>query len=243
MAGTLKPAIPFRMVDRAGLFLVHIFTALGGAFALFTVFAVLRGDWSAAFAWLGAALIVDGIDGPMARQLKVVERLPSWDGSALDFIIDYTTYVFVPAVVLAGAFGFGPWLGQALAALVCIVGALYFADKRMKQPDRSFRGFPSAWNMLVFVLYATSLAPSAVLVIVLLFCVLTFLPLKFVHPVRVARWRPVTLTVFFVWALAAAVLIAVDFQSQPLATAVLIVTSLYLCGVGVVQQALPQRRD
>ena len=82
------------------------------------------------------------------------ERLPKWDGAALDFVIDYTTYVFVPAVIVAQALALPQPLGAFTGIVVAVTGALYFADTRMKQPDNSFRGFPAVWNMAVFVLYA-----------------------------------------------------------------------------------------
>lgn len=225
-------------LSKPALFSIHILTAVGAALALFSVFAALEGEWASAFAWIGAALIVDGIDGPLARQFRLREALPEWDGAALDFVIDYTTYVFVPAVMLAGAFDLGRVLGQGLAALVCIVGALYFADARMKQPNNAFRGFPSAWNMLIFVLFATSLPGWAVTLAILVFCVLTFVPVNFVHPVRVLRWRPFTLAAFILWSVAAAWLIATNFATAPVVTGMLVVVSIYLSTVGAVQQYL-----
>ena len=90
------------------------------------------------------------------------ERLPKWDGAALDFVIDYTTYVFVPAIIVARALELPPLLGAFCGIVVAVSGALYFADTRMKRPDNSFRGFPAVWNMPVFVLYAFSAAAASV---------------------------------------------------------------------------------
>ena len=136
------------------LFAIHLLTASGAAFSLLAVMASFSGDWTTTFVWLGLALLVDGIDGPIARRYRVRERLPKWDGAALDFVIDYTTYVFVPAIIVARGLELPPVLGAFCGIVVAVSGALYFADVRMKRPDNSFRGFPAVWNMPVFVLYA-----------------------------------------------------------------------------------------
>ncbi|WP_238858346.1 CDP-alcohol phosphatidyltransferase family protein [Faunimonas pinastri] len=223
------------------LFAIHLFTAVGAALALFSMVAALHHDWNATFAWLGIGLIVDGIDGPLARKARLRERLPKWDGAALDFVIDYTTYVFIPAVIVAEALGLPGLVGAGMGALITVTGALYFADTRMKQPDNSFRGFPAVWNMLVIVLYALMPPPAVTIAAVILFAVMTFVPVSFVHPVRVVRWRPLTLLVMAVWFVAAAWLIVTDFQSSHTLRLLLIVTSLYLAGVAAAQQVLRSR--
>ncbi len=171
------------------LFAIHLLTASGAAFALLAIMAIADRSWTEAFVWLGVALLVDGIDGPIARRYRVRERLPKWDGAALDFVIDYATYVFAPAIVIARALALPPLVGDACGMLVAVTGALYFADTRMKAPDNSFRGFPAVWNMAAFVLYAFLPPPPITVAIVVLFAALTFLPVNFVHPLRVVRWR------------------------------------------------------
>ena len=127
---------------RAAAFTVHVLTALGAGIALIAMLEAVREHWTSMFAWLGVAVIVDGIDGPLARRLKVVEVLPDWSGDTLDLVIDFLTYVFVPAYAIAAS-GLLPDLFVLPAGLLIIVtGALYFADKRMKTVDNYFRGFP-----------------------------------------------------------------------------------------------------
>src|SRR3954454_19660770 len=95
-------------VEQRSLFAIHLLTASGAAFSLLAVMAIAEGAWNRAFVWLGIALLVDGVDGPLARRPRVRERLPKWDGAALDFVIDYTTYVFAPAIIVAQALGLSP---------------------------------------------------------------------------------------------------------------------------------------
>ena len=223
------------------LYAVHLLTASGAALAVFAAIAVAGLDWRAAFIWLGLALIVDGIDGPLARRLRVRERLPDWDGGTLDFVIDYTTYVFVPAIILALGCGLSGFAAALAATLVAVSGAIYFADTRMKLDDNSFRGFPAGWNMIVFVLFVLAPHPAVVMAVTAALAALTFLPVKFFHPVRVERWRPLTLTVSALWFAVATWIVIANFDVSPVLQSVLLAASLYMFGVGAVQQIFQPR--
>ena len=174
-------------------FAVHVFTASGAALALLALMAAVSGRWQAMFLCLGAALIVDGVDGAMARRLKVAELLPRWSGDVLDLVVDFLTYVFVPAyAIVAGGLLPEPLAIPAGIAIV-ITGALYFADREMKTADNFFRGFPALWNLVAFYLFVFRPAPWLAAAAVAVLVVLTFAPFKFVHPVRVTRWRVVSI--------------------------------------------------
>ena len=131
---------------------VHLLTASGGALALFAAIAAALHAWQTAFLLLGIAFVVDGIDGPLARRVHVLDRLPAINGVILDLVVDYTTYVFVPAVILVESPLLSPPFGAIAAVVVAVVGALYFADTRMKTRESAFRGFPAVWNAVVYVL-------------------------------------------------------------------------------------------
>src|ERR1700759_1760861 len=88
---------------RAAAFCVHIFTALGAGVALLALLEAVNQRWAAMFAWLGVALVIDGLDGPMARRLDVVRLQPDWSGDVLDLVVDFCTYVFVPAYAIAAS--------------------------------------------------------------------------------------------------------------------------------------------
>ncbi len=218
------------------LFAIHLLTASGAAFALLAVSAIADRDWTYGFIWLAVAVIIDGIDGPLARRHRVRERLPKWDGAALDFVVDYVTYVFAPAIIVAHALDLPPLMGAFCGIVVAVSGALYFADTRMKRPDNSFRGFPAVWNMPIFVLYVFQPPHVVTLASVVALAVLTFLPIAFVHPLRVVRWRPLTLLAIAVWCLAGLWLLATDFSAPPPVRFVLLAASIYLFFVSAVQQ-------
>src|SRR6476646_3217952 len=78
-------------------------TASGAAFALLALIAAVRSDWQWMLIWLGVALIVDSIDGPLARRVGVTNVLPRWSGERLDLIVDFLTYVMIPAFALSEA--------------------------------------------------------------------------------------------------------------------------------------------
>jgi phosphatidylcholine synthase len=178
---------------RAAAFSVHILTASGALWGLLALMAAVRGDWTWMFWWLSLALVIDGIDGPLARRLKVEEQWPNWSGDNLDFVVDFVTYVFVPAYAI-GASGLLPEsVAVPLGGLVAVTGALYFADNRMKMADNCFRGFPVLWNAAAFYLFLLKPPPWIGAAGIILLLVLTFVPFPFIHPVRVARWRRFTL--------------------------------------------------
>src|SRR5262249_24147140 len=148
------------MFIRARAFAGHGFTAAGAALALAALVYAVRGRWGARCLCLGIALIVDGVDGTIARWLKVGEVLPRWSGDVLDLVVDFVTYVFVPAYAIAA----GGLLPQALALpagiVIVVTGALYFADREMKTTDNFFRGFPALWNAAAFSLFLLQPTPS-----------------------------------------------------------------------------------
>jgi phosphatidylcholine synthase len=193
--------------------LVHLFTALGAVCALLATHAVISGAWEAAFAWLGVALFIDGIDGTLARKAKVHLWLPRFSGERLDLIIDYLTYVFIPALALvqAGCLR-GPW-GLTLAALILLSSLFHFSDTESKADDQSFIGFPAIWNLVAFYVFAFRMSETAAALVVLTFVLLTFVPLKWAHPMRTARLRPLTITATAVWGAAAIATLVTGFPA------------------------------
>src|ERR1700722_6043853 len=88
---------------RVPAFSVHVFTAFGAGIGLIAMLEAVREHWAAMFAWLGVALVVDALDGPLARRLDVVRVLPNWSGDVLDLVVDFVTYVFVPAYAITAS--------------------------------------------------------------------------------------------------------------------------------------------
>jgi phosphatidylcholine synthase len=194
-----------------GAFLIHILTASGGAVGLIAALEAVHHRWIAMFGWLGLALFIDGIDGPLARRFRVRELLPNWSGDALDFVVDFITYVFVPALVIAESDLVWKPVAVLLAAAVVTSSALYFADSRMKTADNYFRGFPALWNAAILTLFVMQWPPMVASIVIVAFVVLTFVPIRVLHPVRVVRARMFNIGVTLMWAALAVWAILADF--------------------------------
>jgi phosphatidylcholine synthase len=197
---------------RAAAFSVHILTALGAGIALIALLEAVREHWAAMFAWLGAALVVDALDGPIARRLDVARVQPNWSGEVLDLVVDFVTYVFVPAYAITASGLLLPPTAALLGVGIAMSGALYFADRRMKSADNHFRGFPGLWNVAAFYLFLLHLPPAISSLGIVVLIVSTFLPFQVVHPVRVARLRWLTLSLMVVWAVLGIATLANDFD-------------------------------
>jgi phosphatidylcholine synthase len=199
---------------RAAAFSVHILTALGAGVALLALLEAVREHWAAMFWWLGVALIIDGIDGPLARRFDVVRVQPNWSGDVLDLVVDFTTYVFVPAYAIAASGLLPPLIASLLGFAVAVTGALYFADRRMKSADNHFRGFPGLWNFAAFYLFVLQPPPLLGGLGIALLVVLTFVPFHVIHPVRVVRLRWLTLALMALWTILAAYALVRDFDVE-----------------------------
>ncbi|MEL7088901.1 MAG: CDP-alcohol phosphatidyltransferase family protein [Planctomycetota bacterium] len=229
------------MTNRLRALSVHLLTATGAVFAMLAMLAAVNAKWDIMFMWLVVAFAVDGVDGPLARKYDVKTNAPEFDGVLLDLIIDYLTYVFIPAFALFSSGLMDGWTGWAAIIVITFASAMYFADTRMKTRDNSFSGFPGCWNMVVLVIFALEPNFWVSLGLVTVLAVAMFLPLKFVHPVRTERWRAVTLPMALAWTGFAAWAAWVDFHPESLAHWGLVITSLYLVSAGIAQQLLPQR--
>ena len=199
-------------LPRAVIFSVHIFTAFGAGAALLALLEAVREHWAAMFGWLGMALVIDAVDGPIARRLDVVRALPNWSGEVLDLVVDFVTYVFVPAYAITASGLLLPFFAPLLGIGIVVSGALYFADRRMKAPDNTFRGFPALWNAAAFYLFLLHWPPALSTLGIALLIALTFAPFHTLHPVRVMRLRGLTMSLIALWALLAIFTLANDFQ-------------------------------
>jgi phosphatidylcholine synthase len=223
---------------RAAAFCVHIFTALGAGVALLALLEAVREHWAAMFAWLGLALVIDALDGPIARRLDVARVQPDWSGDVLDLVVDFVTYVFVPAYAVAASGLLLPFMSPLLGAAIVVTSALYFADRRMKASDNHFRGFPALWNAAAFYLFLLHPSPALASFGVAGLIVLTFVPLHVIHPVRVARLRGLTLALIAIWGVLAIFTLTRNFDVTAPVSVGLCAIALYVVGADAVIRLL-----
>jgi phosphatidylcholine synthase len=224
---------------QARAFSVHLLTASGSFLAFVSLVAASEQRWTAMFWWLGLALFVDGIDGPIARKLQVKEILPTWSGELLDNIIDYVTYVLIPAFALYQRGFMGERLSFLSAAIIVISSAIYYADTGMKTKENFFKGFPVVWNMIVFTLFVIEPGQWVSFAVVVIAGILTFVPVNFLHPVRVVRLREVNLVVFFAWCAFSAAALYQTMDAPQFVKIGIAVTSIYLFVIGGIMQLFP----
>src|SRR6516162_8942031 len=215
---------------RAAAFSVHIFTALVAGVALIALLEAVREHWAAMFWWLGVALVIDAVDGPVARRLDVMRLQPNWSGDVLDLVVDFVTYVFVPAYAITASGLLLPIAAPLLGVGIAVSGALYFSDRRMKSADNHFRGFPGLWNIAAFYLFLLRLPPVWSSLAVAMLIVLTFVPFHVLHPVRVVRLRWLTLSLIGAWTALAMVALINDFQAGIAVTLALCAIAVYVVG-------------
>jgi phosphatidylcholine synthase len=220
-------------------FSVHVFTACGAACALLALMAAVRADWPIMFVWLGVALIIDGIDGSLARRFRVAEVLPRWSGDVLDLVVDILTYVFVPAYAIAASGLLPPSVATVLGVVVAVTGALYFADRQMKTSDYYFRGFPALWNVAAFYLFLVKPTPWLGALMVAALAALTFVPFHVIHPVRIQHLRAFTVAALVIWALLAILAVIDDLAPGVWTVTALCGLAIYFVGIGFLRRHHP----
>jgi len=206
---------------------IHVLTASGALFGLLAIKAASEQRYELVFFWLGIALLVDAVDGPLARKIKIADTLPRFSGERLDIIVDYINYVAVPAYLILTA-SIVPGHLEIVAVVLVTASALYhFSDTESKTSDGYFVGFPATWNVIVFYIFALAIPPVMAFLAVVLFSFLTFIPIKWMHMIRVARMRYVTLTLLAVTALALLYTLYYGFPAQPWAKVLFIASGVY----------------
>ncbi len=213
---------------------VHAFTASGVLCALFATLAMTQGAYPTAFAWLGVALVIDGIDGTFARMVHVSRRLPRFSGERLDNVVDYVTYVFVPTLALLHARILDGAFGVALAGCILMSSLFHFSDNASKTEDHCFVGFPAIWNIVAFYLFAFQLPVWASALVVLVCSGLTFVPMRWLHPMRVERHIGLNIAGCVLWLTAAASTFWTGFPAAFWAQAILLAVGAYSIALTVI---------
>ena len=222
------------MLNKAPSYLVHIFTALGVVFGFLALLATVDGKIPEAFLWLAAALFVDGVDGTLARAVNVNQNTPEIDGAILDNIIDYLNYVVVPVFIFY-SLGMAPEPYLLLSCVaILLVSCFTFTNTNIKTDDFYFSGFPAIWNIVVLYFYILESSEFTNFIFVILFCVLTFIPFKYVHPFRVVEFRKITLMMTLIWMITTTILLFdIPFSDSMFTSANLVIwllTNIYFAG-------------
>jgi phosphatidylcholine synthase len=219
--------------------LVHLYTASGFVLAFLAAQAAIDHDFRTAFFYLAGQMFVDATDGVLARAARVSERLPWFSGSKLDDLVDYLTYVFVPALIVWRALlVIDPWTSIVPSAMLLSSG-YGFSNASAKTSDHFFTGFPSYWNIVVFYLYVARLSPALNAAILIALAMLVFVPIRYVYPSRTVAWRLPTLILGTIWG---TLMIGLLQQAPDVSRGLLLVSLAFPVYYVVLSLALESRR-
>ncbi len=217
---------------------MHLFTVSGVVFSFLALIASIEQNLPLVFFYLALALFVDGIDGSLARKVDVKEHTPNINGEILDNIIDYLNYVFVPAFIIY-------WLGLVpsgmeliLSVFILIVSCYTFANNNIKTSDFYFSGFPALWNVVIIYFYILETEPFTNLLIICTLSILTFIPIKYLHPFRVKHLRRLSLFVLLIWMLTTIIIVYFDYLNKTLLDVTFlfwIIANLYFIALTVIR--------
>lgn len=186
---------------------IHSLTASGVVLGFLSILAIFDGQWQAAMIFMGIATVIDGFDGSLSRLVQVKRVLPGFDGALLDNIVDFQTYVIVPALFIYQA----PLVPQtwllAAPAFILLASSYQFAQADAKTDDHYFKGFPSYWNVLVIYFVLLQTPPLFNLAVLLACGVMVFVPIKYLYPSRMEGNRGVTVLFTVIWVAVMGVLI------------------------------------
>jgi len=180
------------MSKRAG-YALHVMTASGAVAGLLALQAIIDGNIRGALIWLVVCQVLDGLDGPIARQIDVVIHAPRVDGYVLDLIVDYLTCVVVPVALLVRLQILPHEFQTLIAGLILLLSALWFARTDIETDDHWFNGFPAVWNLAVPTYLVLDLKPNTVAIVTLILCFSQLTMIKFPHIIRVQAFRYITL--------------------------------------------------
>jgi phosphatidylcholine synthase len=179
---------------------VHLLTASAAPAGVLAILASARGDYATSFLWMAYTIFSDAIDGTLARAVEVKRVLPWFDGTRLDDLVDYVTYVIVPAFLVLHA-GLLPANVAVPVVLMPVVASCYgFCRTDAKTADHFFTGFPSYWNIVAFYLYALGWPPGLNALVLVTLAILVFVPIRYIYPSRTTTLRPLTVGLGIVWA-------------------------------------------
>ncbi len=189
---------------------VHAFTMTGVIWAGLATLDLINGNLVRMWMWLVIALVVDGIDGTMARKAEVTKWVPNFDGAVLDNIVDYLTWTFIPAVFIYLHIPLGaPWIGVCMFGLIVLSSMFCYCNTALKTHDYYFMGFPAAWNVVAVILWVIGSNSAFNIAIIIILAVLTLAPITFVHPFRVGTLMPYNILATAIWVVATVWLVLV----------------------------------
>lgn len=207
--------------------LVHAFTASGLLAGFMAILAINEEEWRLATIWLIVAFFIDGVDGTFARMLDIKKTLPNVSGKMIDTVVDFVNYAVVPAYFLFMYEAFSDNLKYPAIALILIVSAIYYGKEGMIYKEMYFIGFPVLWNLIAFyIVFVINAGETVNFLVILIFAILHFIPLKFSYPSRKSRFQKIDLFIGIIFFLTMILTVYLYPEKNLLLT-----LNAYFCGI------------
>ena len=236
----------FSWTTKLGAWFVFLLTASGNLLGLFMLQAIYIDRLDIVFWLIALNIFIDGVDGTLARRLRVKEVLPQIDGALLDNMADFLTYVIVPAfLLLQHPYLLPPGWAIVSACVIVLASAYQFTQTTAKTDDHFFQGFPSYWNIVVFYFVVWQTSPWINLAFVIGFVILIFVPVKYIYPTRLKHISPyawvkrATFMATLGWCFASMALLFIYPEPAPLLTAYIIAYLVYYNGFSLYRTLRP----
>lgn len=214
---TASTAAAFSQRQHVIAWAVHAFTLTGLVWATLAVVALLEGRPHWMWLWLGIALVVDGVDGNMARKHRIKEVVPWFNGAVVDNIVDYLTWTAIPTAFMVMYLPLGPRSLEIVLAILVLVSSMFcYANEAAKSGDYYFVGFPAAWNIVAVLLWVWNAPMAVCIAAIVIFSAMTLVPLHYTHPFRVERGKITNIAATFIWILSTGMLIASETTAASL---------------------------
>ena len=185
--------------EKIAAWAVHRVTGSGAVIGFLALISIFNDDASGAFLRLGLALFIDWIDGTLARKVDVAKQTPNIDGTIVDSVVDYLNYTIIPSLMIYWFEMVPEGFQLIVPAAIFLVSIYTFANVNMITEDYYFRGFPSVWNIAVLYFFILGTHLYINVIVIFICIILTFIPIKFVHPLRVKELRNLTIFFTIIW--------------------------------------------
>ena len=233
----IKPDVFYRQEKYVGI-LIHLLTGFGIIAGFFALIAVMNSNQKEAFLWLGLAFLIDSVDGTLARKFNVKKNLPNIDGKMLDSIIDFFNYVIIPSIMIYW-FRYVPDQFAILIPVILIFISIYsYVNLNILTNDNYYNGFPAIWNVIVLYFYIFGTSQNFNLIFLILLILLKFSPLKCIHPLRVRKFKSLSIFFAIFWFITSIMLILIkDLSINPVYEVFLmflwVVSNIYFVSVSI----------
>lgn len=167
--------------------MVHLLTASGLIIGMAAAVTINAGQYRDALLLLVLTIVIDAIDGPLARMVMVKKYIKDFDGTLLDNIVDFITWVFLPCYLMIQAQMLPEREGFIAAAIILICAAYQFCCSDVKTYSSTFKRWPSAWSILVILMFIWQAKAWLIWTAIIACVVLSLIPIYYIHPFQKNR--------------------------------------------------------